>query len=268
MKHSVIAAQDRRRVRRNVGAAAILSAVLAETVWFWILVAIVAVASVAGEPRWRRFGAGFRARALIALLTYLGPLVRGVQRYLWRVRGLGEVERETFEERRQAARTDWLSRSFTVAYWSGEGHEKEALLGGVMDFLMPRKYLVTIDPGWNRFDLEIYRGIWAEARLTVAAENHGGPKRVLNARAELRLTKVSRLFVLGYGLLVAAGLLFGVPEITGVGAALGIVSLGVAVSELVRLGQVLNDALDIVAERAGLAPLRPTHPAPPARAEA
>jgi hypothetical protein len=45
-------------------------------------------------------------------------------------------------------------------------------------------------------------------------------------------------------------------------------NVGVAVSELVRLGQVLNDALDIVAERAGLAPLRPTHPAPPARAEA
>ena len=73
MKHSVIAAQDRRRVRRNVGAAAILSAVLAETVWFWILVAIVAVASVAGEPRWRRFGAGFRARALRRRLVDPGP---------------------------------------------------------------------------------------------------------------------------------------------------------------------------------------------------
>jgi len=79
---------------------------------------------------------------------------------------------------------------------------------------------------------------------------------------------VSRLFLVGYGLLVAAGLLFGVPEIIGVGAALGIVSLGVTVSECVRLGQVLNDALDIVAERAGLAPLRPSYPAPPARAGA
>jgi cellulose synthase/poly-beta-1,6-N-acetylglucosamine synthase-like glycosyltransferase len=202
-----------------------------------------------------RYG-GVRARVLIALLTYLGPLVRGVQRYLWRVRGLGEVEREPIEERRQSARIDWLSRSFTLAYWSGEGHEKEALLGGVMDFLVPRKYLVTVDPGWNRFDLEIYRGIWAKARLTVAAENHGGPKRVLNARAELRLTRVSRLALLGFALLVGAGLLFGVPEIVGVGAALGIVNLGVTVSECVRLGQVLHDALEIVAERVGLAPLR------------
>jgi hypothetical protein len=131
-----------------------------------------------------------------------------------------------------------------------------------MDFLVPRKYLVTVDPGWNRFDLEIYRGIWAKARLTVAVENHGGPKRVLNARAELRLTRVSRLALLGYALLVGTGIVFGVPEIIGVGAALGLVNLGVTLSECVRLGQVLHDALDIVAERAGLAPLRPFRAAP------
>ena len=35
-----------------------------------------------------RASPGLRARALIALLTYLGPLVRGLQRYLWRLRGL------------------------------------------------------------------------------------------------------------------------------------------------------------------------------------
>ena len=94
-------------------------------------------------------------------------------------------------------------------------------------------------------------------------------ERVLNARAELRLTRVSSLALLGFGLLVGAGLLFGVPEITGIGAALGIVNLGVTVSECVRLGQVLHDALDIVAERAGLAPLRPSRPTPkPARVEA
>jgi hypothetical protein len=217
------------------------------------------------DPRF----SGFRARALIALLTYLGPLVRGVQRYLWRVRGLGEVQREHFEERRQPVQVDWKSRSFTVSYWSGAGHEKEALLGGLMDFLVPRKYLVTVDPGWNPFDLEVYRGIWAKARVTVAAENHGGPKRVLNVRGELRWTRVSRMALLGYAILVGAGLLFHVPEIVGVGAALGLVNLGVTVSECVRLGQVLRDALDIVAERAGLAPLRPSQPTPrPARARA
>lgn len=203
------------------------------------------------DPRFR----GVRARALIALLTYLGPLVRGAQRYLWRFRGLGEVERDRFRGPRAPARVDWPGRAFRVAYWSGQGHEKEALLAGVMDFLVTRKYLVTVDPGWNRFDLEIFRGIWAKARVTVAAENHGGPKRVLNARAELRLTRVARLAFTGYALLAGGGVVLGAPEIVAVGTALGLVNLGVVVKEGVRLAQVLHDAMDMVAARLGLLPL-------------
>jgi len=201
-----------------------------------------------------RFG-GLRSRALIAVLTYLGPLARGLQRYLWRLRGHGDVEPVEFEGRQQPARIDWLARTFTLGYWSEQGHEKEALLAGVMDFLIPRKYLIAVDPGWNRWDLEIYRGIWSKVRLAVAAENHGGSKRLLNVRCEVRLTRVSELALAGYLAAVGFGLLFHVPEITGVGAALGIVNLGVVVAENLRLGRILNDTLDIVAGRIALRPL-------------
>jgi hypothetical protein len=135
-----------------------------------------------------------------------------------------------------------------------------------MEFLIPRKYLIAVDPGWNPWDLEIYRGIWSKARLTVATENHGGTKRLLNVRCEVRLTRVSELALLGFALAVAAGLLFGVPEITGVGVALGIVNLGVIIAENLRLGEVLNDALDITAGRIGLRPLGGPAAAPEARA--
>ncbi len=201
-----------------------------------------------------RFG-GLRSRALIALLTYLGPLARGVQRYLWRLRGHGDVASVEFEGQQQPARIDWLARMFTLGYWSEQGHEKEALLAGVMEFLIPRKYLIAVDPGWNRWDLEIYRGIWSKARLTVAAENHGGSRRLLNTRCEVRLTRVSQLALAGYLIAVVCGLLFYLPEITGVGAALGIVNLGVIVTENLRLGRILNDTLDIVASRIALRPL-------------
>jgi GT2 family glycosyltransferase len=209
---------------------------------------------------------GVRSRALIALLTYLGPLARGLQRYLWRLRGLGEVGQVHFEGPQQPARIRWSQRAFTVGYWSEQGHEKEALLGSLMEFLIPRKYLIAVDPGWNPWDLEIYRGIWSKARLTVATENHGGTKRLLNVRCEVRLTRVSELALLGFALAVAAGLLFGVPEITGVGVALGIVNLGVIIAENLRLGEVLNDALDITAGRIGLRPLGGPAAAPEARA--
>jgi O-antigen biosynthesis protein len=203
------------------------------------------------DPRF----SGIRSRGLIALLTYLGPLVRGLQRYLWRLRGHAEIEPVESEGEQQPARIDWLSRTFTLGYWSDQAHEKEALLAGVMDFLIPRKYLIAVDPGWNRWDLEIYRGIWSKARLTVASENHGGLKRLLNARCEVRLTRVSELALLVYGIGVVCGLLFEVPELTGVGAALGLVTLGVIVAENLRLGRILNDTLDIVAGRIALRPL-------------
>jgi len=135
-----------------------------------------------------------------------------------------------------------------------------------MLFSIPRTYLIALDPSWNRWDLEIYRGVWSKARLTVAAENHGGSKRLLNVRCEVRLTRVSQLSLLGFGLAVAGGLLFRVPEVTGVGAALGLVNLAVIVAENVRLGRILNDALDIVAARIALHPLGAERAAPRARA--
>jgi hypothetical protein len=208
-----------------------------------------------------------RSRGLIALLTYLGPLARGAQRYLWRLRGLGQVDRLSFAGAHQPVRVDWLQRQLSLGYWSEQGHEKEALLASVVDFLLPRKYLIAVDPGWNRWDLEVYRGIWSKARLIVAAENHGGPRRLLNVRCEVRLTRVAQLALLGFALTVAAGLILGAPEMTGVGAGLGLVNLTIIVLENLRLGRVLTDTLDIVAQQIGLRPV-PARPADDAPAEA
>jgi len=210
---------------------------------------------------------GLRARALIAVLTYLGPLVRGAQRYTWRLRGLSNVEQSDTPGPHQTPRVDLFSRSYTLSYWSEQGHEKEALLGAVMEFLIPRKYLIAVDPGWNRWDMEIFRGLWAKAQLTVAAENHGGSKRMLNTRVELRITRVSQLALLGYAIGVGCGLVFAIPEIASASVALGLVTLGIIVSENLRLGRILNETLDLVGSRIGLRPIdAPADATPPARA--
>jgi hypothetical protein len=203
------------------------------------------------DPRF----SGVRARALIALLTYLGPVVRGGQRYLWRLRGMGNVDRVDVTGPKQTPRIDWRDRAYTVSYWSEQGHEKEALIAAVMEFLIPRKYLIAVDPGWNHWDLEIFRGLWAKARLTVASENHGGAKRLLNARVEVRTTRVAQLAALGYTIAVVCGLLFSVPEVTSAGIALGLVSVGVVVSENFRLARILQETLDLVATRIALRPM-------------
>jgi O-antigen biosynthesis protein len=203
------------------------------------------------DPRF----AGVRARALIAALTYLGPLVRGLQRYLWRLRGFTVIEEAPQPGPRQPPQVDLLERAFVLRYWSEQSHEKESLLGGVMEFLIPRKYLIAMDPGWNPWDLEIFRGIWSKARVVVAAENHGGVKRLLNVRSEIRLTRVAQLSLGFFAVFVTVGVVFRIPEVIGVGAALGLVNLGVIVSENLRLARILNDTYDIVAGGLGLRPV-------------
>ncbi len=205
-----------------------------------------------------RFG-GLRARALVALLTYLGPFVRGIQRNIWRARGHADIEQIGMAEHRAPSRIDWRRLGYVLRYWSEQGHEKEGLLGGLMEFLIPRKYLIAMDPGWNPWDLEIYRGIWTKARVAVATENHGGPQRVLNARVEVRPTRVSQLAMGGFAVAAFIGIVFGVPELAGVGVALGIVNLGVIVTESVRLARIIGDSLDIVANAIAL---KPMHGAP------
>ena len=213
------------------------------------------------DPRF----SGLGARGLIAVLTYLGPVVRGVQRYLWRMRVRADVEQIVPAGRRQPAKIDWRRRAFVVRYWSEQGHEKESLLGALMDFLIPRKYLIAVDPGWNPLDLEVYRGIWAKARVGVATENHGGMKRVLNARCEVRLTRVSQLVLMGFAIATVLGVLFAAPEIAGIGAALGIVNLGVIIAETYRLARIINETLDIAANSVALRPLNGDHQQEPER---
>src|SRR3989449_6225707 len=230
--------------------------------------AVSLVWSIATAMRARvdpRYG-GLRSPALIAVLTSLGPPPRGPQPHLLRPPRHRDGAPVEFAGQHPPARAHWLARAFTLGYWSEQGHEKEALLAGVMEFLTPRKHLIDVDPGWNRWDLEIYRGIWSKLRLTVAAENHGGSKRLLNVRCEVPLTRVSELALAGYLVAVVCGLVFYLPEITGVGAALGIVNLGVIVTENLRLGRTLNDTLDIVAGRIALRPLGSG--AAPAKAQA
>ena len=79
------------------------------------------------------------------------------------------------------------SRLRALATGTRAAAEKEALLGGLMDFLLPQKYFVVPDTGWSKWDLKIARGLWSRALVTVCAENHGGAKRLLRVRCAMRL---------------------------------------------------------------------------------
>src|SRR5260370_7996874 len=106
---------------------------------------------------------------------------------------------------------DWPARAHTLCYWSDAAAEKEALLAGLMEFLLPQKYFVVPDTGWSKWDLKISRGLWSRAFVTVCAENHGGPKRLLRGRCAMRMSSLAQVLLRGCAMLTAAALILGSP---------------------------------------------------------
>jgi len=199
--------------------------------------------------------ASWRARLLVAALAYLGPLVRGIERYKWRVRGLTDVEMIHFDEAGQEPDVSWRDRAVQLAYWSEQGLEKENILHGLMEFLLPRKYLIAIDQGWSDWDLEISRGLWSTAEVRVGTENHGGLKRLLRVRCGVRLSQLAQIVLLGYLLLGGLGVILGVEELVVAALVVGVINLSVILYQNFRLGRVMYHAVEIAAQRIGLTPV-------------
>ncbi|HZT89329.1 MAG TPA: glycosyltransferase [Stellaceae bacterium] len=235
--------------------------------WFWLLTVPLLVTwamcinGALKAPIDRRF-TGLKARALVALLIYLGPLLRGWERLKWRLKATKTADHVAVLGTEQPARFSWRTRSFTLSYWSEDAAEKEALLGGLMDFLLPQKYFVVVDTGWSNWDLKISRGLWSRALVMVCAENHGGMKRLLRVRCAMRLSSLARFLVRAYAALIAASLIFGSPVAAAVFAAIGLVNVGVIGWHLLTFGRLMHRIVETVARHAKLAPVAPRGRAP------
>ena len=233
--------------------------------WLWLLaVPLLATLSVCVHgalqaPIDQRFGGlnltGLRARALAAVLIYLGPLLRGWERIKWRVKQMCAQTHIGFMETEQRARICWRERSFHLSYWSEAGSEKEVLLGGLTDFLIPQKYLVSADTGWSNWDLKIARGLCSRCLVTVCAENHGGSKRLLRVRCAMRLSHLALFLLRGYAALTAFALILGWPLVAAVVAGVGMVNIGAVGWQLVDFGRLMHRIVETVAKQARLAPL-------------
>ena len=213
----------------------------------------------AGARAWRakvdpRYD-GFRGRLLITALIYLGPLVRSLQRYVYRLQGSTNVARIQFEEVSQPPTVRWLARTFYISYWSENALEKENLLHALMEFLVPRKYLIAIDQGWSDCDLTIYRGIWSKADVKVAVENHGGSKRFFRTRCRVRESVLARVSLPGFAAVALLGWVGGLAEITEVAVLLGLITLLLVAIDNYRLGRVVYHVLEVVGKQLGLTPV-------------
>jgi O-antigen biosynthesis protein len=248
----------------NVVAIVLAVAGLAVGGWTWLFTVpllvtwVMCINGALKAPIDKRFR-GVKARALVALLIYLGPILRGWERLKWRLREMRtrEPTAEAVPEARQPARVVWRERAFYLSYWSERGDEKELLLGGLMRFLTPQKYFIVADQGWNDWDLKIARGLWSRALVLVCTENHGGMKRLLQVRCAMRLSRFSGFVLRGYAVATAAALILDAPTAAAVVGILGLAQSALIAYRTIEFGRLMRGIIETVAKHVELRPLAP-----------
>ncbi len=254
----------------NVTAAALVVLALARGGWAWaglglapLLLAWGCCIGAALRARVDAPADDVRGRLLIALLTYLGPLLRCVERYRWWVRGLSAAEPVKRSRSPRALPVSWREREFSLSFWNEHGLEKEAILHGLRDAVMARKYFVLVDRGWSDWDLQVHGGLWSRARIKMATENHGGERRVLRIKCALGGSRLAILGTAGAVMVTLLGFKIGFLPLAVAAAGAAVVMAVALVRESLGLGRMLHETLQAVARRARLnhAPRLQDHPA-------
>jgi O-antigen biosynthesis protein len=251
-------------------AAALLLAIagLVARGWGWLLaVPLLVTLSVCVNGAWKapidkRFR-GLKARALVALLIYLGPLLRGWERAKWRHKEMRGQSQLGLPKTEQPARVSWTGGAFDLAYWSDEAAEKEVLLSGLIDFLLSHKYVVATDTGWSGWDLKIARGFFSRALVLVCTENHGGGRRLLRVRCTMRFSRLANVLLRCCAAATAAALIFGWLVAALAIAAAGLFAVTAMSRQLFGFARLMHRIIEAVARQARLTALPPAR-VPPA----
>jgi glycosyltransferase involved in cell wall biosynthesis len=205
---------------------------------------------------------GPKARALIALLIYLGPLLRGWERLKWRWKALPAIVPADPGPAEQRGKWAWRARGFVLSYWNESGTEKEELLGALMRRCAAERYATAIDGGWRDWDLEIGAGLAAGARILIAGENHGADKRLLRVRSALRLSWLARGLVGGSSVAAMICLICGAITAAAIFTILALVGAGSAGWQLALFARRLHRLVEAAAQESGLVPVDPLARAP------
>jgi GT2 family glycosyltransferase len=199
---------------------------------------------------------GVSATLLIASLIYLGPPIRTLERYRWRLRRLREITPVDLNGPTQDPHIRWHERAFYLSYWNEQGQEKESLLHSMMEFLLPRKFLIAMDQGWSNWDLEICQGPWAKAQIKTATENHTGEKRLLRVRCALRMSRISVTCLCVYVIMAAIAAAVAMPVIAATAAFIAWAHASAIMYQKFRLGHVLYHVLESLAHKLDFVPVQ------------
>jgi len=200
---------------------------------------------------------GVKARALIAALIYLGPLLRGFERLKWRLKALPPYSAQSAALVEQRAHLVWRELGFVLSYWNEGGAEKEEMIGALMRQANAARCPPAIETGWSVDDLAVTGGVAARAHIALAVENHGADKRLIRVRSSLSVSRLARWIVGGLGLIALAGVAVGPTGLAATFAALALATIGAAGWRLVVFAGRLHRIVEAAASEIGLIPVEP-----------
>jgi glycosyltransferase involved in cell wall biosynthesis len=167
----------------------------------------------------------YRRRALIGAFHLLQPLARA-----WgRLRGgLGPFRLGGNSDTDQPiAPSAFVRRLFqrrsALAFWGEATQDKTVFLEKLLDRLQTSRCLTTPNTGWESWDLRIEYGLFVNATLLTAVEDHGNRKRLLRVGVQ---AAIPNWLVVGLLLLIAITAI-GLRHLSLVGALPGVLTLAV-----------------------------------------
>jgi len=206
------------------------------------------------------------SRLFVAWLAWSGPMVRTWTR--WKTR-MQRVSLGGEPQPRQRPSLRWLSRSLHLSYWNEAWTTRESLLERLTRRFSRAGVVVTPDPGWNDFDLEVRPDPWTRLRFKTADEEHEGARLKNHVAVRIRLSWLCRT---GLAIAVSGAVLcaaMGLPLMAAVLTALTLASALCALSQAVESGRFAYQVVEQCALELNLIPLgTPTRAARRAAASA
>jgi glycosyltransferase involved in cell wall biosynthesis len=197
----------------------------------------------------------FRARSLLTLLGFAGPLARAVERYRERARLAARGKIAYALEQPQRPKVDLRRRRLVLSYWNETGIERSTCISTLVGFLESHGYSVTLDNGWNSWDFSVARGLSLQGQIQVLLQNHGEGRRQVDVGLAVRQTAPPRmlkgLYALGAAVAVAGGA-------WPVALAIGVTAIGTEAFLMLRarrLVETFRHAVDITFRSLPLDPL-------------
>jgi len=217
--------------------------------WAIILAFIPDIRDVPAPP--------WKVRPLIATLTYLGPLLRAIERYRTRLAGLRRAARFPMVDTGQPSPLAWYRRAFELSFWNETAIEKETCISALIDYLRLRQYIIVLDDGWQPWDFLAKSGIWARAEIKLLVQNHGGQRRQLDIGVRVRRTSLARLLTTGMLLVIGSAAFSGLSGIAAIFVGLLACSEGFVIRQRHQLARTLYHATQNAARYLPLDPYQP-----------